>query len=127
MHYKNRAFRFVVMALIQCNRCGSTVANIGKCPKCGALLCKECGHEVGSTDLKCPNCGKGTMLFQENIKKGIVCIAVGIMLMVMPFLFGAAHSSGAAFMNIVICLSGLVFLIIGIYKLAKYSKIKHFS
>ena len=67
------------------------------------------------------------MLLQENIKKGIVCIAVGIMLMVMPFLFGAAHSSGAAFMNIVICLSGLVFLIIGIYKLAKYSKIKHFS
>lgn len=115
------------MALVKCDRCGSMVANIGKCPKCGALLCKECGHEVGPTDLKCPNCGKGTMLLQEKIKKGVVCFVVGIMLMIMPFLFGAAHSSGAAFMNIVICLIGLTFLIIGVFYLAKFGKIKHFS
>lgn len=115
------------MALVKCNRCGSIVANIGKCPKCGALLCKECGYEVGSNDLKCPNCGKGTMLLQEKIKMGVVCFFVGIMLMIMPFLVGVPYSSFEAFMNRASLILGVVFLIMGIFNIAKYGKIKHYS
>lgn len=115
------------MALIQCKKCGQMVANTGKCPKCGALLCKECGHEVGTKDLKCPNCGRDTKLLQEKMKKGVIWLVVGIMFMILIFSGSGARSSGEAFFNLVVFLVGVVFLIMGIFNIAKYGKIKHYS
>lgn len=116
------------MALIQCNRCGSMVANTGKCPKCGALLCKECGHEVGAKDVRCPNCGKGTVYLSGKIKTGYYLICIGVLfVLLVHFFFGTPYTSYEAFMNLCIFLGGAFFLISGIFHVVKYGKIKHFS
>ena len=67
------------MALIKCEKCGQMVANTGKCPKCGTLFCKECGHELGKKDIRCPNCGKGTERINYKIKEGIFYLCMGIL------------------------------------------------
>ena len=58
------------MALIKCGNCGSEVSNIGKCPKCGALICQECGHVLDKKSVKCPNCGKGTIFLKKQKRAG---------------------------------------------------------
>lgn len=115
------------MALVQCERCGQMVANTGKCPKCGTLICTECGHSLSPKDVKCPNCGKGTDHLKQKIIAGWILLVVGIMFMILIFSGDGARSSGEAFFNLVIILVGIVFLIMGFFNIVKYGKIKHYS
>jgi len=71
------------MALIKCGNCGSEVSNIGKCPKCGALICQECGHVLGEKEVKCSNCGKGTIFLKKKIRQG--WISLGFCAIAWPF------------------------------------------
>ena len=46
---------------------------------------------------------------------------------VLIFSGSGARSSGEAFFNLVVFFVGVVFLIMGIFNIAKYGKIKHYS
>ena len=112
------------MALVQCERCGQMVANTGRCPKCGTLICTECGHSLSPKDVKCPNCGKGTDHLKQKFIAGWIMFVVGVfLLLVHP----SPSSSFVAFMNLVGAILGLVFIVLGLVNLWKYGKIKRYS
>ena len=113
------------MALVKCEHCSQMVANTGKCPKCGTLICTECGHSLSTKDVKCPNCGRGTDSLKQKIKGGWIMLVVGLlMLFIHP---SPGDSSFIAFMNIIGAVCGLFFIVMGLYHLLKYGKIKHYS
>ena len=113
------------MALIQCERCGQTVSNTGKCPKCGTLICIECGHSLAPKDVKCPNCGKGTDYLAQKFRTGWILLIVGTIMVL--FLHFPSNSGFVIFMNWVNLIAGLTFFVIGLRCIWKYGKIRHYS
>ena len=119
------------MALIKCGNCGSEVSNIGKCPKCGALICQECGHVLDKKEVKCPNCGKGTKYLSKMVKNGWIALCLGLLF----FLFGGGEVNTTEIvddhdlimMNRVGLIGAIVCIIVGLYRIVKYGRIKYFS
>ena len=101
------------------------VANTGRCPKCGALICKECGHILIPKDIKCPNCGKGTDMLSQKMRAGVIMLVVGVIMLLFHPSPGA--SSFVASMNILSALCGLFFMAMGIFYLIKYGKANRYS
>ena len=105
------------MALIKGERCGQMVANTGKCPKCGTLFCKECGHELGKKDIRCPNCGKGTERIKHKIKEGIILLCMGIFFTLICINIPGPPTIFHNICNIILTVG---FIIWGLYLIIKY-------
>jgi len=45
------------------------------------LLCKECGHQIGWTALKCPNCGSDKTTKMRLILGGVILLAIFVLFM----------------------------------------------
>ena len=118
------------MALIKCGNCGSEVSNTGKCPKCGALICKECGHVLGKKEIKCPNCGKSTAYLSKKVLSGCILLFLGIFCI--PSMGGENEIAYPDYggqiekLNIMSLLGSILCIVMGLYFLIKYGIKKYF-
>ena len=120
------------MALIKCGNCGTEVSNIGKCPKCGALICQECGHVLDKKEVKCPNCGKGTKYLSGKVLSGWINLCVGLLIFLCKG--GEDNSteavrldSGLIMIKMFAFIVAIACFFVGLYRIVKYGRIKYFS